>query len=329
MTKTHVVLTVDVEPSVAGAFADPKANRPLIHEPVWGELSGRSEALGFIIRTLGRHNLKATFFVETAHVGYFSSAPMGHYTAELAHAHQDIQLHVHPVWQNFRGDKLNASKRVSDNCDEIAPGLLVELIEQGASQIAAWTGRRPSGMRTGNFSTSRQVYVAMRRAGLRFSSNICAAQKRPNEAELVFHGGARNIEGIIELPVTCFTDHGPIGRGKLRPLQVTACSFTEMKTALDNLSAAGGEVAVIVTHPFEFLKKDDFRYSHMRANRLVQSRFEKLCAFLAENEDRFETETLEGAIACVKTPSIAPPLNGRIFHSMIRAAQNLVNDSFL
>ena len=77
--RTRVIITVDTEPSIAGAFADPAGKAPLLHEPVWGEVDGESQALGFMIRTLGRHGLAATFFVETAHTAYFPDHLMGHY----------------------------------------------------------------------------------------------------------------------------------------------------------------------------------------------------------------------------------------------------------
>ena len=54
--RTKVVLTVDTEPSIAGAFANP-SQAPLLHEPVAGEINGRSEALGFMIETLSRCDL--------------------------------------------------------------------------------------------------------------------------------------------------------------------------------------------------------------------------------------------------------------------------------
>ena len=46
--KTKVVLSVDTEPSIAGAFVIP-AHKPLLHEPVAGEVNGRSEALGCLV----------------------------------------------------------------------------------------------------------------------------------------------------------------------------------------------------------------------------------------------------------------------------------------
>src|SRR6516162_5741615 len=77
--KTKVVLTVDTEASIAGAFGGNKAHTPLIHELVAGMVDGKSEALGFLVETLSRYGLVATFFVVTVQSRYFSDRAMGDY----------------------------------------------------------------------------------------------------------------------------------------------------------------------------------------------------------------------------------------------------------
>lgn len=327
--RTRVVLTVDTEPSVAGAFTDPVANRPLLDEPVWGEVDGRSEALGFLIDTLTRHGLRATFFVEAAHTIWFPPAAMGAYVDRLLAAGQDVQLHLHPVWLSFRDGRHNGRSRVTDHCSELPLPELVELIEQGSRQIRSWTGRHPTAMRAGNFSTALGVFEAMRQAGLPHGSNICLASYRPPEPELAVTDGVHLFAGVRELPVTCFSDIGPVGRGRLRPMQVTALGAGELIRLLGLIHARGGPVAVIVTHPFEFLKRSDHRFSDMKANRLVQRRFEKLCAYLAANTDRFEVVTLEEAASALDVTEPMPPLVGDVARSTVRAVENFVNDRFL
>lgn len=327
--RTRVVLTVDTEPSVAGAFTDPVANPPLLHEPVWGKVDGRSEALGFLIDTLTRHGLRATFFVEAVHTTWFPPAAMGGYVDQLLAAGQDVQLHLHPVWLCFRNGGHNGWSRVTDHCSELPLAELVELIEQGSRQIRSWTGRRPTGMRTGNFSTALSVFDAMRQAGLPHASNICLASYRPPEPELAVTDGVHLFAGVRELPVTCFSDVGPVGRGRLRPMQITALGAGELIRLLGLIHARGGPVAVIVTHPFEFLKRSDHRFSDMKANRLVQRRFEKLCAYLAANTDRFEVVTLEEAASVLDVTEPTPPLVGDVARSTVRAVENFVNDRFL
>lgn len=327
--RTKIVLTVDTEPSIAGAFIDPGVNLPLIHEPVSGDIDGKSEALGFLIETLNSHGLKATFFVETAHTSYFPEAVMGYYVEKLKAAGQDVQLHLHPSWLSFEKGKLSKKGKVTDHCSELERSRLVEVIAQGCDQIETWTGQRPTGMRTGNFSTALKVFDAMNEAGLKHSSNICLAVYRPPEAALLVTGGIHSFSGIRELPVTCFSDVGPVGRGKLRPMQITALSVREQIALLQQTHEQERGVVVIVTHTFEFLKKKDFRYRGLRPNRLVQGRFGRLCRFLATNSDRFAVVSLEEAAGECASPAALPPLEGHALRATLRAAENFINDRFL
>ena len=193
LVKTKVVLTVDTEPSIAGALRENEVHTPLIHEPVAGVVDGKSEALGFLVETLRGHGLVATFFVETVHTRYFPDTVMGGYVDRLLRAGQDVQLHLHPCWLSFEDGKFDRFNLASDHCHELETGRLVALIGEGADQIAAWTGVRPSGMRTGNFSTALSVFEAMSQAGLRHASNICLAVHRPPEPELAVTGGVMTL----------------------------------------------------------------------------------------------------------------------------------------
>ena len=216
--------------------------------------------------------------------------------------------------------------QVTDRCSEIDVSQLTGLINEGAARIETWTGTPPSGMRTGNFSTAKSVFEAMRQAGLRYSSNICLAIERPPEQDLALSGGVHRIAGICELPVTCFADIGPIGRGRLRPMQVTALTGREQINLLDTAHASGNPVVVIVTHPFEFLKKRDFRYTDFRPNQLVQRRFRQLCTFLAENSDRFEVLPLAVAADALAGSQRWTDLTGNRVSAIFRAVQNGIND---
>ncbi len=325
--RTKVVITVDMEPSVAGAFDDPTL-RPLLHEPVAGIVGTRSEALGFLLDTLTSHALTATFFVETVHTRAFSDREMGSYVEILLEKEQDVQLHLHPCWLAYRDGELDSSRGRNDNCSDMTTADLAALIVKGCEQIHAWTGRVPTGMRTGNFATSMSVFEAMRAAGLHNSSNICAARFRPAEAELAVAAGAHEFCGIRELPVTCFIDRSPVARGPLRPLQVNAISAAEQITALEQIHARGGGVATIITHPFDFLKQGDYRFSGMRANRVVQRRFAALCRYLDAHRDRFEVVTLDQAARSVPTTLMAP-IVGHALLSLLRTAVQVVNDYVL
>lgn len=331
--KTKVIITVDTEPSISGAFADPKRYKPCIQEPIWGEVGGRSQALGFLLETLVRHHLYATFFVETVHLSYFHEQTMRDYVQLLCKGKQDIQLHLHPCWLSFEQEFKNGDEPLTDECSELIDEQLAELIFAGCGRIRDWAGEVPRSLRTGNFSASASVYSAMKMASIPISSNICIAVAQPAEASLdqwgepaSLAGGIHQIEGITELPVTCFKDHGPVGRGQLRPLQITACTFEEQRSQLMALNRTGASVAVIVTHPFEFLRWSGPSFSKLRANRLVQRRFEKLCAFLAENTDTFEVVPIGRFIDDEFDFEPATSLNGSAISATRRAFENFIND---
>jgi hypothetical protein len=73
----------------------------------------RSEGLGFLVETLSRYVLTATFFVETTQARYFSDRMMGGYVDRLLPADQDVQLHFHPCWLSFKDGKLDRSNFVN------------------------------------------------------------------------------------------------------------------------------------------------------------------------------------------------------------------------
>ena len=324
--RTKVVLTVDTEASVGGAFDGNEDCTPLIHELVACTVEGKSEGLGFLVETLNRYGLIATFFVETTQSHYFSDRVMGDYIEQLSRASQDVQLHLHPCWLAFEDGKLDLSNLVTDHCHELETGRLTALIGEGAERIGAWTGTRPTGMRAGNFSTALSVFEAMSKAGLRYASNICLAVHRPPEPELAVTGGVYDFAGIRELPVTCFFDIGPIGRGRLRPMQVTALTATEHISLLNAAHESKNPVVVIATHPFEFVKKRDFRYTNLQPNRIVQDRFRRLCAFLSVNSDRFDVVPLAVAADRIETGQAWTELRGNAFNSIARAVTNGIND---
>jgi hypothetical protein len=326
LRKTKVVLTVDTEPSVAGAFIRGGSHTPLLREPIIGAVNGESQGLGFILKTLGQHGLTATFFVETVHTHYFSDNAMGEYVEMLLRAGQDVQLHLHPCWLSFKRSRADWPAIVTDDCHLLPAERLVELIEEGAGKIAAWSGTRPTAMRTGNFSTGLSVFAAMRAAGLRHASNVCLAIQRPAEPQLALEGGSGEFSGIRELPVTCFRDAGPVGRGRLRAMAVTALRAEEQIALLNAAHASGNEVVVILTHPFEFIKRRDFRYSDLRRNRITQKRLSDLCSFLFGNSDRFEVVPIGAACDSMNEPRPWQPLRGNALKSMTRAVENVVND---
>jgi hypothetical protein len=109
-------------------------------------------------------------------------------------------------------------------------------------------------------------------------------------------------------------------------MQVTALTAREQISLLNAAHDNENPVVVIVTHPQEFVKKRDFRYTDLRPNRIVQDRFRRLCAFLSANSDRFEVVPLAVAADAIDGRQAWTELTGNPLSSIVRAVANIVND---
>ena len=74
--RTEICLTVDTEFSTNGVFADPVNRAPIGAPNVYCPVGDQQHGLPFLLRTLGRYGLPATFFVETLNTAYFGDEPM-------------------------------------------------------------------------------------------------------------------------------------------------------------------------------------------------------------------------------------------------------------
>jgi hypothetical protein len=327
MAKTLVTITIDTEASIAGAYDVPGRMMPNFYGPVDGAVNGRSEALGFLIETLQRFDIRATFFIETLHTRFFGDVPMADRCAALQKAGQDLQLHAHPTWRSFAEGKL-----VEIDKDDRSFGRpqeeLTAIYAEAQDAFVRLTGKRAVAARSGNFATNTETFAAMRTIGINVTSNICIAVHRPSGEALGLAGGRQRIKGVLELPVSCFEAIAPTGGKKLRPLQITATGAAEMLYLLEQAHARDAGHVVILTHPFEFIKKADAQYSRVKANRLVQRRLTSLCRYLNSNRDRFEVVTLgECAEGRDRLEELAPvPLTAPLGATIRRMLENGIND---
>ncbi len=137
-----------------------------------------------------------------------------------------------------------------------------------------------SAFRSGSFAANRDTFEALRRNGINLDSslNICHAVSGPDLRFDYPFDAAFSIQGVTTLPVAIFRD----GFGRGRPAQVGACSFAELRDALQNASSAGAVNFVVVSHNFEMLKPGS-----SAPDWIVVKRFESLCSFLAKYRNQF------------------------------------------
>jgi len=284
---TQICISIDTEFSIAGHLEHPETYKPVAGPVVYGAVGGREESLGFLLETFDRYNIAASFFVECANYFYFGDEPMQGVIDRLKAARQDIQLHIHPIWLTFNEDpELGVFPR-HDDCSGQDFDELKRAFSACIAVFRRWVGHAPVAIRTGSLRADENVYRVMRELGILMSSNVAVGIFQPREPLLCHDSGRHLIHGVMEIPVFTYQDGKFAGRKHKKSLQITSCSWPEMKHLLWKARKSGIENIVILTHPFEYVKKSDFQYSRLTRNRVNQERLQKLCAFIQQHSQDF------------------------------------------
>lgn len=326
--RTEICITIDTEFNIAGHFSNPKKYRPLSEVAVTCPVDGKEQGLGFLLDTFDRFNTKATFFVETANHAYFGNEPMNGLVKRIQQAGQDIQLHVHPVWLSFLNGEGDTSFPQNDNCANRSFDELVLAFNYCVEVFERWVGNKPLAVRTGSLWADTNVYSVLKSLEIPMASNLGLGIYHPPEEALQHSSGRHRIEGVMELPVFTYQDSRFNGKSHLKSLQVTSCSWLEMKRILWAAREAGVEQVIILTHPFEFIKKSDFRYTKTTANRLNQHRLQKLCEFIQTHDQEFmSTDFTLSAKHWVNQEVNDPFIAIPSIYSLGRKLENKLNDT--
>ncbi|GAA0369671.1 hypothetical protein GCM10009092_37420 [Bowmanella denitrificans] len=279
---------------------------------IYGETDKGHYGLPFQLEVLNKYKLKSVFFVEPLFAAHFGEAYLKEVIALIQNAGQEVQLHLHPEWTDEALEPLlpNVTEKrqnlymysLNEQRTLIAKGKQM-LLDNGCKQVSAF--------RAGSFAANNDTLLALRDNHILIDSSynetyrdchIC--QERPP-----VHFS--NIEGLAELPMTTYQDYP----GHTRHLQLTACSFGEIKRVLLDAERKGWQAVVLLMHSFECLTSDK-----LLPDTLVIDRFEKLCQFLANNRERFTTK---GFNATRMDYHIQPkePLVSNLFEFSMRIAQ--------
>ncbi|OOG20661.1 hypothetical protein B1C78_17050 [Thioalkalivibrio denitrificans] len=331
MTPLTVHITVDTEFSVGDAFSNPQTGEPVGPDWVHCPVNGRSQGLGFLLDTMDAHGLSATFFVEALNTVYFGDEPMGRIARTLMDRRQDVQLHLHPFWLYFREPDWRrrlASIPPEDRTSGRSPESLAELIEAGLETFIRWGLPRPVAFRSGGLDVDGNVYRALKGCGLHIASNIGLGICEPADRSLHQIGGAHRFHGVVELPI--LTYHvASLGRTVQRKsLTITGSSWPEIRSLLWKARRAGYQQVVLLTHAFEFVKVS-VSGEIVRENRINQSRFTRLCEFIAEHPDDFRSGLMRDVDPDRLSFDPVPPIGVSIWQASGRMVVNRLNDAVM
>lgn len=283
-----VLITFDIEFSIGGAFSLPNKYTPLGKNYVWLEKNGESCGLGYILKTLSKHNLKGVFFVEACNTAFHGLDEMGNIAKAISNAGHDAQLHIHPVWMHYSS---NRKWEINDSCAGRNLDELEQIIEFGALTYEKWLGVKPVGIRTGSLHVDEIFYRALESTSISISSSIGLSVFKPQSENLHLFAGSAIVNNKLELPIT--TTVSNIGNNKsYRSLQILSCSLDEMINSLESAFENNISPVVILSHPFEYVRSENFRYENFVINPLTRNRLDGLCKYLNSNKNRFRTRTL-------------------------------------
>ncbi len=254
-------------------------------------VGGKPYGLPFILDTLSKYDLEATFFVEPLAQFYFGPEAMAVNISRIHDHGQDIQLHMHPSWLVFEDGRPHSDRLCEYTLDEqtrmLALGLKI-LREHGAS---------PTALRAGNFAANNDTYRAMANNGLRLASNfnyaylksICFVDS-PEAANDIFRVGE-----AVEIPMTNYLIRDPrrLLRYAPKPFQISCTSWHHTRFMLDYAARNEYQYLTVLLHNFEFLDRrhPDWMNRPFRKNDRLVHNFEALCGHLAANRDRYSTTT--------------------------------------
>jgi len=231
------------------------------------------------LETLREHGLKACFFVDPMPAVVYGMEPIRRMVEPILEAGQEVQLHLHPVWQSVAEGVAEGARfelTAYDAEDQL------DLIETARDLLVDAGAPTPVAFRSGGYAADVRTLAALVQAGIRFDSSHNGSyhpdpSALPLEPDLI---GPADLGGLVEVPVTQIGDAG----NRLRHLQLCAVSAEEIEAALRHALRSEHALVTLVSHSFELASRDG-----RRPNRTLCRRFERLCAFLAAHRTTLPT----------------------------------------
>ncbi|MGZ8286367.1 MAG: polysaccharide deacetylase [Allosphingosinicella sp.] len=201
------------------------------------------------LEVLRDHGLKACVFVDPMPALVYGLEPIRDMVELILAAGQEVQLHLHPVWQSV-AEGVAEGARFELTCFDSEDQL--DLIETARDLLVEAGAPPPVAFRSGGYAADVRTLAALLQAGLRFdSSHFPGKSALPLEPDLA---GPADLGGVIEVPVA---------------LHLGAASGDEIEAAL-------GAGRPLVTLAWDGSEPDVLH-------------LERLCAFLAARADELPT----------------------------------------
>lgn len=295
----QVHLTYDIE-IWADGWTDMKSRLPeAFRRLTYGPKPHERGALPVNLQILRDNGLRAVFFVEPLFSYYYGLDALQEMVGLIMEAGQDVQMHIHPEWLDELPNEIVPRREKTRMLHRFSLDEQAAMLEAAASRLVQAGAPRPTAFRSGNYSANADTLRALARIGVKVDSSInaCFDFPYPNQGSAHLLHPSR-IEDIAEYPVTVFRD----GFGRMRPMQITACSLSELVQGLTRARDQGLPAATLVSHNFELLSAD-----RRSEDRIVTRRFAGLCEWLGRNAAQFPTASFDPSVVPAAPPAWQMP----------------------
>lgn len=249
---------------------------------IYGNTLSGGFGLPFQLALMRKHGIRGVFFVEPLFSRRFGAAALREIVEMIQDSGQEVQLHLHTEWVDesiIPILKSNTGKRqFLSNFDRDEQQVLIAL---GAQLLEEAGAPRPTAFRAGGFGFNNDTLHALRQNGIQFDSSYNAVMGGLDSGVMAGEMLTEPvlIHDVVECPMTVFHDGF-----RLRHAQLGACSYDEMTALLWGAFEQGRQAFVILMHNFELLNR-----SKTAPDWVAVKRFERLCAFIAQHRDCFNT----------------------------------------
>lgn len=270
-----VALTIDTEYSVglfkAGTGRSCDANFSRCLEC---KVDNGAVGIGYQMGVLERHGLTGVFFVDPMPALVWGNDAIRRIVQPVLERGHDVQLHLHPEWLEF-AERNPLGGRTGRNLADFSISEQRVLMAYAIEQLIAAGAPAPVAFRAGNYGANDDTLRVLAEFGIPVDTSF--APGLPQSACAI------SLPADVVVPVRhCGTIELPIGaiaaeRGERRHAQLTAMSLWELTAAVGHAANEGWPALVLVSHSFEMMNRD-----RGIANRIVRRRFERFCAWLAD-----------------------------------------------
>lgn len=310
--RVNVYLTVDVEIWPDNWDMSPARFSEYFRQYITGTTAGGDYGLPFQLRLLKDHGLQGVFFVEPFFAFHFGMAALRDIVAMIQADGHAVELHAHTEWIG-RTRRVIPPGRFQLNLRDYSAEEQRQILAAGKEALQECGATRITAFRAGNFGANRDTLGALTANDIAIDSSYdLSCRNGPFLDETLLQ--PMRIAGVSEYPMAVYRD----GIGRLRHVQIGACSAREITTVMDQARRCDWSDFVVLWHSGELLNR-----RKTRRDPIAVRRYEKMCEHLARHRERLVTRRfpLEPAR---QEPHTAAPLRSATPATLGRiAAQSL------